>query len=111
MRAPGHDAFMRLVASMKSMPYVLCSSIPVAMVRILGSKMMSQGLKPHLSTRMRYERSQISTLRSASAAWPCSSNAITTTAAPYRRSSLPFLIKSSSPSFSEMLFTMHCAAT
>ena len=39
-----------LQASMKSIPYVLCSSMPVAIVRILGSKMMSLGLNPTLST-------------------------------------------------------------
>ena len=60
---------MRLHASIKAIPYVLCSSIPVAMVRILGSKMMSFGLKPTRSTNNLYDRLHISTLRSASAAF------------------------------------------
>ena len=43
---------------------MLCSSIPVAMVRILGSKMMSLGLKLALPMRRLYDRVHISTLRS-----------------------------------------------
>lgn len=42
---------MTLVAWMKLTAYKLCSSIPVPMVRIFGSKMMSFGLKPSLFTR------------------------------------------------------------
>ena len=39
-----------LVASRKAMPYLLCSSRPVAIVRMLGSKMMSVGSNPTFST-------------------------------------------------------------
>ena len=38
---------------------------------------------------------------------PCSSNAMITTAAPYRRISLAFAMKSASPSFRLILLTMH----
>jgi hypothetical protein len=40
------------------------------------------------------------------AAWPCSSNAITTTAAPYFNTFAAFSRNFSSPSFSEIEFTM-----
>jgi len=39
--APGHVALICLVASIKLIAYSLCSSIPVATAKILGSKMMS----------------------------------------------------------------------
>lgn len=39
---------MSSVALMKLMAYSLCSSIPVPIVRIFGSKMMSLGLNPTL---------------------------------------------------------------
>eukprot|EP00834_Sanchytrium_tribonematis_P002559 NODE_81_length_22758_cov_0.877797.p18 type:complete len:105 gc:universal NODE_81_length_22758_cov_0.877797:14933-14619(-) len=47
------------------------------------------------------------TFSSQSAAWPFSSNAITTTAAPNFLISRAFLRKSTSPSLREMLLTMH----
>jgi hypothetical protein len=56
--------------------------MPVAMAKMFGSKMMSSGGKPTSSTRMRYARAQISVLRLKLSAWPCSSKAITTAAAP-----------------------------
>jgi hypothetical protein len=43
---------------------------------------MSSGANPTCSVSRRYARRQISTLRAAVSAWPRSSNAITTTAAP-----------------------------
>ena len=43
---PGQVALMIRVASMKLMAYALCSSRPVAMARMFGSKMMSVGSKP-----------------------------------------------------------------
>mmetsp|Transcript_20816 Transcript_20816/g.52845 ORF Transcript_20816/g.52845 Transcript_20816/m.52845 type:complete len:224 (-) Transcript_20816:252-923(-) len=46
-------------------------------------------------------------LSSRPAAWPTSSKAITTTAAPYRLTIFAFLTKSSSPSLSEIELTMH----
>lgn len=60
---------MHLAACMKLMAYALCSSIPVPIVRILGSKMMSLGLKPTLLTRRLYARVHISTFRSVSVAY------------------------------------------
>jgi hypothetical protein len=56
--------------------------MPVATAKTLGSKMMSSGGTPTCSTSRRYARSQIATLRSSESAWPVSSNAITTMAAP-----------------------------
>jgi len=44
--------------------------------------------------------------RSELTAWPSSSKAIITAAAPYLRTSFAFLIKSASPSFKLMEFTM-----
>jgi hypothetical protein len=44
--------------------------------------MMSSGGKPSSSVRIRYARVQISTFRSAVSACPCSSKAMTMTAAP-----------------------------
>ena len=83
--------------------------MPVAIARMLGSKMMSDGSKPASSVSSRYARSQISTLRSTVSACPCSSNAITTTAAPYRLIRRAFSRKSSSPSFRLIEFTMPLA--
>ena len=44
--AKGQTRLISLHALMKSAPYELCSAMPVAMVRMLGSKMMSSGGKP-----------------------------------------------------------------
>mmetsp|Transcript_27775 Transcript_27775/g.83268 ORF Transcript_27775/g.83268 Transcript_27775/m.83268 type:complete len:471 (+) Transcript_27775:1561-2973(+) len=103
----GHCSLMVLTASMKSTPYALCSSIPVPMVRMFGSKTMSSGGK-HTggATSKSYDRLQIRTLSSLVAAWPFSSNAMTTTAAPCLRSSVACSMKSFSPTLSEMEFTM-----
>ena len=58
-----------LVALTNAFPYSLCSSMPVAMVRMLGSKMTSLASKPtEGEVRMSKERLQIATLRSSSAA-------------------------------------------
>ena len=56
--------------------------MPVATVRMFGSRMMSSGEKPTSSVRIRQARVAISSLRSVVAAWPRSSKAITTTPAP-----------------------------
>ena len=56
--------------------------MPVAMGKMLESKMMSSGGKPTSSVSSRYERSQISSRRATVSAWPFSSKAITTVAAP-----------------------------
>ena len=79
---PGSAALMRRVASMKATAYSLCSSIPVATVRMFGSTTMSWGGKPTSSVRIRQARVRISTLRSTVSAWPFSSKAMTTTPAP-----------------------------
>ena len=55
--------------------------MPVATVRMFGSKMMSSGGKP-MPVSSSYARVQMRTLSSRVAAWPCSSKAITTAAAP-----------------------------
>lgn len=57
-----------LIASMKSTPKLLCSCMPVAIVRILGSKMISVGSKPALSIKSLYDLVQISTFLAQSAA-------------------------------------------
>ncbi len=51
--APGRFSLIHRVASMKSTPYVACSSMPVATANTLGSNTMSSGGKPTSSTRMR----------------------------------------------------------
>ena len=51
--APGRFSLIQRVASMKSLPYDACSSMPVATAKTLGSKMMSSGGKPTSSTRIR----------------------------------------------------------
>jgi hypothetical protein len=56
--------------------------MPVAIAKMFGSKMMSSGGKPSLFGQELVGALQISVLRSSVSAWPCSSNAITTTAAP-----------------------------
>ena len=71
----------------------------MATVRTLGSKMMSSGGNPICWVSRSYARRQIRTLSSISTAWPDSSNAITTTAAPYRRISCARRRNSASPSF------------
>ena len=67
---------------------------------------MSLGLNPTFLTRMLKDLWQISTFRSWSVAWPCSSKAITTTAAPYLLINFALDTKSFSPSFKEMELTM-----
>mmetsp|Transcript_19959 Transcript_19959/g.56093 ORF Transcript_19959/g.56093 Transcript_19959/m.56093 type:complete len:263 (-) Transcript_19959:1052-1840(-) len=102
----GWRCFNVRTASMKFKPYSLCSSMSVPMVRMLVSKITSYGLKPALFTSRSRARSQISTLRSFVAAWPSSSNAMTTTAAPYFRSVRAWRRNSSSPSLRLILFAM-----
>ena len=67
--------------------------------------MMSPGGNPISSVSMRYDRVQISSFRSAVSACPFSSNAITITAAPYRRTSRAFVLNASSPSLRLIEFT------
>ncbi len=80
--APGQRSLISGSASMNAFANPLCSSIPVATASTFGSKTRSSGAKPASSTSSRKARSQIETLRSTVSAWPCSSNAITTTPAP-----------------------------
>ena len=107
VRAPGRLFFIQRTASMKSTAYLECSSIPVPMDRILTSKMMSSGLTPALSVSRRYALSQMDILRSNVVAWPSSSNAMTTIAAPYDFMTLALRTNSSSPSLRLMELTMH----
>ena len=76
--------------------------MPVATVRMFGSKMMSSAGNPTSWVRMRKARLQMSTRRSTVVAWPSSSNAMTTTAAPSRRTMLAWRTNSASPSLSEI---------
>jgi len=55
----GRVSFIRFVASIKSSPYLLCSSMPVATAKILGSKIISSGGKPIFSVSSLYARVQI----------------------------------------------------
>ena len=80
--APGQRSLMSGSASMNAFAYSECSSMPVATASTFESKTMSSGANPTSSTRSRYARSQIATFRSTVSAWPCSSNAMTTTPAP-----------------------------
>src|SRR5690554_7455485 len=61
--APGKFFRIHSVALKKSKALFLCSSIPVATGKMLGSKIMSCGGNFTTSTRMSYERLQISILR------------------------------------------------
>ena len=63
-----------------------CSSIPVATARTFGSRITSSGAKPASPISRSYARPRISTFRSTVSACPCSSNAMTTAAAPNRGS-------------------------
>ena len=89
------------------MAYLAWSSIPVPMDRMLTSNIMSSGLTPASSVRRRYALSQISIFLSKVVAWPCSSKAITTMAAPRDLIALAFSTKASGPSFRLMELTMH----
>src|SRR3954463_10756374 len=105
VRAPGQRSLISGSASRKDFAKPRCSSMPVATARTFGSKIRSSGGKPTSSTRSRYARSQIATLRSAVSAWPFSSNAITTTPAPWRRTARACSRNGSSPSLSESELT------
>ena len=85
--------------------------MPVATVRTFGSKMMSSGGKPTFSVSSLYERSQTSILRSKVSAWPVSSKAITTTAAPYLRINEACSRNCSSPSLRLIEFTIPLPCT
>ena len=79
--------------------------MPVAIAKMLGSRMMSVVRKPARSVSSRWARVRTSTRRSTVSAWPCSSNAMTTAAAPYRRHSRAWRRNSSSPSLRLIEFT------
>ena len=89
----------------------MCSSIPVATAKTLGSKIISCAAKPTCSVKILYALWQISTLRSFVSAWPTSSNAITTTAAPKLLQICACSINLASPSFIEIEFTIHFPCT
>ena len=82
VNAPGRLVFIHLTASMKSIPYRLCSSIPVPIERILASNIMFSGDIPAFSVSSLYALEHISVFLSYVVAWPSSSNAIMTIAAP-----------------------------
>ena len=107
VRAPGRFVLIHLTASMKSMAYFACSSMPVPMDRMFTSKIMSSGATPASWVRSLYALSQISTLRSYVVACPCSSKAITTIAAPRDLMVLAFSTKASGPSLRLIEFTIH----
>ena len=82
--------------------------MPVAIVKIFKSNMISSGGNPISGlVSILNALSHMSTLFSISVAYPFSSNAITTTPAPYFLIVFAFLMKSASPSFKDMLFTTH----
>ena len=64
-----YNTFMIFVASKKDIPYLLCSSIPVPIVNMFGSNMMSSGLNPALLISKSYEREHMETFCSAVAAY------------------------------------------
>ena len=64
---------------------VACSSMPVAIAKMFRSKMMSSAGKPGPHQRAVDGASRNSFFRAAVSAWPASSKAMTTTAAPWRR--------------------------
>ncbi len=103
--APGKFSLIHLAALKKSRAFFLCSSIPVATGKMLGSKMISEGSNPASSVRILYALPQISFRRGKVSAWPSSSKAIQMTAAPKRRMILARRRNSSSPSFRLMEFT------
>ena len=92
---------------MKSTAYFACSSIPVPMERIFTSKIISCGATPASSVSNLYALEQIAIFLSYVVAWPSSSNAITTIAAPSDFMTRAFRTNSSGPSFRLMEFTMH----
>ena len=69
--------------------------------------MMSCGLKPTSSTSSVYARMQMRTFSLDVAAWPSSSNAITTTAAPWRLTICACLQELLLAPLSEIELTMH----
>ena len=105
--APGRFVLIHLTASIKSTAYFACSSMPVPIESMFTSKMMSSGATPASSVRSLYALSQISILRSYVVAWPCSSKAITTIAAPNSLIALAFSTNASAPSLRLIEFTMH----
>ena len=78
----GKSALSCRAVSMKWMAYSACSSMPVATVRMLVSKMMSASSKPISSVRMRWARRHTATRSSTVVACFSSLKAMTMTAAP-----------------------------
>jgi hypothetical protein len=81
--------------------------MPVAIVNIFKSKIISYEGKFNSSVRILYALLHILTLSSTVAAYPYSSNAITITAAPYYKIVFAYYLNSSSPTFKEILLTIH----
>ena len=107
VNAPGRLVLIHLTASMKSTAYFAWSSIPVPMDSMFTSKIMFSGDTPAFSVRSLYALSHISIFLSYEVAWPFSSKAMMTIAAPKEFIAFAFFTKASSPSFKLMEFTMH----
>ena len=105
--APGRLALIHLTASIKSVAYLACSSIPVPMDNMFTSNIMSSGDTPTFSVSSLYALEHISILRSYVVACPSSSKAITTIAAPNDFIVLAFSMNFSSPSLRLMELTIH----
>ena len=103
--APGHVFLISAQAWINERPYSLCSFMPVATAKIFGSKIISRGSKPTFSVKIVYARLQISIFRLRVSACPFSSNAITTTAAPYLFTKAACSTNFLSPSFIEIELT------
>ena len=78
----------------------------MATAKILGSKIMSSGGNPISSVKILYALVHTLTFLSYVSACPCSSKAITMTAAPYFLTSKACRLNSSSPSFIERELTI-----
>ena len=85
--------------------------MPVATAKTFGSMMTSSAGKPTSSTRMSYARREITCRRARLSAWPCSSKAMTTIAAPYLRHSRACSTNASTPSFIEIELTIGLPCT
>ena len=79
-----YNTFMAFVASKKDIPYLLCSSIPVPIVNMFGSNMMSSGLNPALLISKSYEREHMETFCSAVVAYKNIKNTYVLTTTPQR---------------------------
>ncbi len=106
----GRASWIIRIPSSVSRPRRRSSSLPVAIVNVSGSMSRSRSSKPHFSTKRRWMRSAISSLRMAVLAMPaCWSSSIVraTHAAPYRCSSGQTSSRRFSPSSRLIELTTH----